>query len=130
MLPQLLTALWLWQDKVVGSDRFAAQAWGQMMRPGLPPFGPGMLNGRMDGMAGLSGLSRASAGGPIGPPMATGQGLNRMSVGLYQTESAAGAVPRPRQAPGLGSSPWCPGSPEQLRRLRSSTQARASTASC
>ena len=79
------------QDKAVGpTERLAAPLWGHMgaRGAGLPPYAASAaLNGRIDGL----GLARASAGGPIGPPMgAAAPSLARMSVGLYHTETAGG----------------------------------------
>ena len=80
------------QDKAVGpADRLPAPLWGHMgaRGAGLPPIAANAaLNGRMDGL----GLSRASAGGPIGAPLTGAPGLARMSVGLYHTETAGGKL--------------------------------------
>ena len=80
------------QDKAVGpTDRLTAPLWGHMgaRGVGLPPIAANAgLNGRMDGL----GLSRASAGGPIGAPLTGAPGLARMSVGLYHTETAGGEI--------------------------------------
>ena len=75
------------------TDRLTAPLWGHMgaRGVGLPPIAANAgLNGRMDGL----GLSRASAGGPIGAPLTGAPGLARMSVGLYHTETAGGEITR------------------------------------